>query len=194
MLVDPGRGDAVRLLLETGLAAAVLPEIVPKDDAGRQRLERPLAVLGAAGAARFSLGLGGLALREWTDAAAARQVCRRWRLSNKETERVVWLLEHRADLAGARTKPWSALQPLLVSDGIEDLLALHAAAVPAGTDDVAYCRSLLAQPREALDPPPLVTGDDLLAHGVPAGPKFRFLLQRIRDAQLDGRFTPEARR
>ncbi len=185
MLVDPGRGDAVRLLLETGLAAAVLPEIVPEDDAGRQRLEQALAVLGRLERPGFPLALAAL-LCPWTETAAARRVCRRWRLSNKETERVVWLLQHRADLADARTKPWSALQPLLVSDGIEDLLALHVAAVPAGTDDLAYCRSLLAQPREALDPPPLVTGDDLLAHGVPAGPKFRFLLQRIRDAQLDG--------
>ena len=125
------------------------------------------------------------------DATAGRQVCRRWRLSNHKTGRVVWLLEHRADLAGARTKPWSALQPLLVSKGIDDLLALHAAAAPEAADDVAYCRSLLAQPRAVLDPPPLVTGDDLLAHGVPAGPKFRFLLQRIRDDQLDGRLhTP----
>jgi hypothetical protein len=57
---------------------------------------------------------------------------------------------------------------------------------PAGVDDVTYCRSFLKQPREALDPPPLVTGDDLLAHGVPAGPKFRVLLHRIRNAQLDG--------
>ena len=40
MLVDPGRGEAVRLLLATGLAAAVLPEIVPADDLGRERLDR----------------------------------------------------------------------------------------------------------------------------------------------------------
>ena len=60
---------------------------------------------------------------------------------------MVWLLEHRTDLAGARTKPWSVLQPLLVSKGIDDLLALHEAAAPAAAEEVAYCRSLLAQPR-----------------------------------------------
>ena len=191
MLVDPGRGDAVRLLLETGLAAAVLPEIVPADDLRRQRLDRALAILGRLEHPGFPLALAAL-LCEMADAAAGRQVCRRWRLSNHETGRVVWLLEHRADLAGARTKPWSALQPLLVSNGIGNLLALHAAAAPEAADDLAYCRSLLAQPRAVLNPPPLLTGDDLLAHGVPAGPKFRFLLQRIRDDQLDGRLRTQA--
>ena len=50
LLADPGRGGAVRLLVETGLAAAVLPEIVPGDDGtaaagsragGPGRLEHP---------------------------------------------------------------------------------------------------------------------------------------------------------
>ena len=100
MLIDPGRGDAVRLLLETGLAAAVLPEIVPADDLGRQRLDRALAILGRLEHPGFPLALATL-LCGMADATAGRQVCRRWRLSNHETGRVVWLLEHRADLAGA---------------------------------------------------------------------------------------------
>jgi tRNA nucleotidyltransferase/poly(A) polymerase len=191
MLVDPGRGEAVRLLLATGLAAAVLPEIVPVDDPGRQRLDRAVAVLERLEHPGFPLALAAL-LCEMVEPAAARQVCRRWRLSNHQTGRVVWLLEHRNDLAAARTKPWSVLQPLLVCKGIDDLLALHEAAAPAAADEVAYCRSLLAEPRAVLDPPPLVTGDDLLAHGVPAGPKFRFLLQRIREAQLDSRLHTQA--
>ncbi len=45
-----------------------------------------------------------------------------------------------------------------------------------------------------LDPPPLLTGDDLLANGIPSGPQYRMLLERIRTAQLDGevRTKPEA--
>ena len=37
-----------------------------------------------------------------------------------------------------------------------------------------------------LDPPPLVTGDDLLRHGVLTGPIYRLLLDEVRRAQLDG--------
>ena len=38
---------------------------------------------------------------------------------------------------------------------------------------------------EPLNPPPLLTGDDLIRHGVRPGPSYRVLLNRVRDAQLD---------
>jgi tRNA nucleotidyltransferase/poly(A) polymerase len=191
MLVEPGRTTAVRLLLETGLAAAILPEIVPADDAQRQRLERTLDILDRLCGPGFALALAAL-LDELVDAAGARAVCRRWRLSNQQTDRVGWLVGHRAALQGARQMPASALQPILIADGIDDLLALWEAAAPGNADEVAYCRALLAQPREVRDPPPLLTGDDLLKHGVRPGPQFRVLLQRIRDAQLDGQLRTKA--
>ena len=81
------------------------------------------------------------------------------------------------------------MQPLLVAEGIEDLLALEEAAVLAVGGDpghVAWCRLRLAAAPRALDPPPLVMGDDLLRHGVPAGPIYRVLLDEVRRAQLDG--------
>jgi poly(A) polymerase len=184
MLVEPRRAEAVRLMLDTGLAAALLPEIVPGDDTQRRRLDSALAALERLSEPGFPLALGTL-LDELVDAAAARRVCRRWRLSNKETHRVAWLVEHQAVLAEARTMRWSLLQPILIAEGIEDLLALYQAAVPSGADELAYCRRLVEQPREQLDPPPLLGGDDLLAHGVPSGPQYRMLLRRVRDAQLD---------
>jgi poly(A) polymerase len=58
--------------------------------------------------------------------------------------------------------------------------------VGGDTGHVAWCRSLLQQPRDCLDPAPLVTGDDLLRHGVAAGPIFAVLLKEVRRAQLDG--------
>jgi tRNA nucleotidyltransferase/poly(A) polymerase len=191
MLVEPGRARAVRLLLETHLAAQLLPEIVPGDEPGRQRLARALNVLDTLQTPGFPLSLAAL-LHEFVDAPAAEEICLRWRLSNKETQRVVWLVEHHAALAGVKATRWSAVQPLLISEGIEDLLALHEAASPAGPDEAAYCRSLLSQPRDVLDPPPLLTGEDLLAHGIPAGPRFKTLLQRIREAQLDGELATAA--
>ena len=85
----------------------------------------------------------------------------------------------------------------MVAEGIEELLALEEATVlgrGGDTSHVAWCRSLLQQPREVLDPPPLLTGDDLLRHGVPAGPIYRVLLEEVRRAQLDGEIhSPEER-
>ena len=131
-------------------------------------------------------------LVEFADAAGAAAVCERWRLSNKETERIGWLVQHRAALLGAQTMRWSEVQPLLVAEGAEDLLALVAAASPAGAEAAAHCRTLLARPRAEVDPPPLLTGDDLLAQGIPAGPQYRTLLQRLRAAQLDGQIGTKA--
>ena len=177
-LADPNRTVGVRLMLETGLADQLLPEIVPCDD--RVSL---LSRLGAE--AGFPLALAAL-LSPCVDVAGAVAVCRRWRLSNKETGRVRWLVAHRDALVDARDTRWSTLQPLLIAEGVDDLLALTEAASSADVEAAAYCRSLLEQPRDVLDPPPLVTGDDLLAHGIPTGPRYKTLLQHIRTAQLDG--------
>jgi poly(A) polymerase len=81
---------------------------------------------------------------------------------------------------------WSQLQPLLVVEGRDDLLQLTEAGSTAGAEAAAHCRTLLTQSPGMLDPPPLLTGDDLLAAGIPCGPRFKTLLQRVRAAQLDG--------
>jgi hypothetical protein len=47
----------------------------------------------------------------------------------------------------------------------------------------------VARPRAELDPPPLVTGSDLLAAGVAEGPALGAALARIRALQLDGVIT-----
>ena len=187
MLVLPRRSRAIRLSLETGLASAILPEIVPSDEPQRRRLERTLAVFDRLEQPGFPLALATI-LIPVVDRAAARKVCRRWRLSNPETARVGWLVEHHAALEEARSSPWSRIQKILIADGVDDLLAHNqAAALASGGDrgEITWCREKLAQPREVLDPPPLLTGDDLIEHGVPRGPVYRMLLDRTRDAQLD---------
>jgi poly(A) polymerase len=125
-------------------------------------------------------------LLPFVDADAARVIGCSWRLSNQEIDRMGWLLAHRDALLGARAARWSRLQPILVAEGIEDLLALCEAARPEGAADLDFCREKLRLPREELDPAPLLTGDDLLTHGLTPGPQFRVLLDHARTAQLDG--------
>jgi poly(A) polymerase len=81
---------------------------------------------------------------------------------------------------------------MLVHPGAEELLDLAAARAAAGLGvrgDVEHCRALRDRPREVVDPPRLLDGNDLIEHGVPPGPEFRRLLQAVRDAQLDGELT-----
>ncbi|MFM8292915.1 MAG: hypothetical protein ACKOC4_14625 [Planctomycetia bacterium] len=64
-----------------------------------------------------------------------------------------------------------------------------------GCGDGAAAAWLTAQagrPRAELDPPPLVTGSDLLAAGVPPGPAVGAALARIRALQLDGAIATQA--
>jgi poly(A) polymerase len=185
LLTEPGRVQGVRHFIELGLAAAVLPEIVPRDAASRSQAERALDVLGRLRDPSFPLALAAL-LAERADAAAVRELGLRWKLSNKEADEAAWLFEHRLALAGAGTQPWSKLQPLLVHPWAESLVDLHEVSSPQGPEDAAWCREKLSQPREKLDPPPLLTGDDLRALGLQPGPKFKTILQAVRDALLDG--------
>ena len=194
MLVGPGRVVAMRLLLETQLARAVLPEVVPADDAERRKMDDTLKILGRLEEPSFPLALAALLLN-WVDVPGATAVCHRWRMSNADTDRVAWLLENHATVAGARSQQWSKVQKIVVSKGFGDLLALSDALVAIGAadpDDVSWCRGLLDRPRDELDPPPLVTGDDLIRNGIRPGPRYRELLDRVRDAQLDREISTQA--
>ena len=194
MLVSAKRTAAIRLLLETGLAAEVLPEIVPTDAEQKDQLEKTFEVLDRLDRVSFPLALAAL-LADRASPDVVGQVCRRWRLSNQVTDRAQWLAAHRGCLKDAQNTRWSLLQKTLTAPGIEELLhwtEVEAALQRREAPEVDYCRTLLAQPPEKLDPPPLVTGDDLLRHGVAPGPIFGELLARLRDAQLDGRIGKKA--
>jgi poly(A) polymerase len=101
---------------------------------------------------------------------------------------MVW---HHADLRDAPAMRLSKLKPLLVHPGINELLALHRAeAVAEGrsTEAVEFCERMLREtPPEELNPPPAVTGDDLIALGLKPGRDFKRLLDAVREAQLEGR-------
>ncbi len=191
MLTGPDRVRAVNLLLESNLAAAILPEIVVAEPSAQQRLEQSLETLGRLQQPSFPLALAAL-LHKLVDAQAAAAVGRRWRLSNAETDRCCWLITHFQAVRNARSMPWSALQPLLIAPGIEELLGLLEASGEQERQASQYCRQLLQQPAERLDPPPLLSGQDLLDYGVKPGPIFKELLHRVRAEQLDGRIRTKA--
>ncbi len=217
MLVNSRRAAAVDLLHRTRLLGALLPELLalaPPRDEGLPGAAAALwlhtaRVLTALGEPEFPLALAALfhALDEMSRddnskhsakqslaLATAVTICDRWKLSNKERDRVCWLLQHRRCLSGAAQQRWSELQPLLVSPGAHDLIALHEAEGRAGDSsetsraaaDAAFCRAQLARPAAELDPPPILGGHDLIAHGVPKGNIYKVLLDRVRAAQLDG--------
>ena len=134
---------------------------------------------------------------EHVGARMAADIGRRLRLSTAETDRVVWLVGKHQYLCDAPAMRASKLTPTLVHPGIGELLALHQAdAVASGrpTAAVEFCeRRLRETPPAELNPPPVLTGDDLRAMGLPPGPRFKPILEAVRAAQLDGTAaTPHA--
>ena len=121
---------------------------------------------------------------------AADTFAERLRLSNAERERIEWLVEKHQVLTDAPNMRPSRLKPLLNHEGIEELVALHRAEAVAAGGDLGHMEFAESKRREwsandQLDPPPLVTGDDLKNLGLTPGPQFKQLLDAVREAQLD---------
>jgi tRNA nucleotidyltransferase/poly(A) polymerase len=180
MLGHSSRTVAVSLAIETGLLSAVFPEIPARaQQVAVARIER------LAEGAEAMVGLAVL-LADTPDPSA---VCHRLKLSNQETGLVSWLLAHRGRLSDASSQLASDLYPVLAHPSRDALLelvdAIEAADGRSGVD-VAWCRELCERVSAAeLDPEPLLSGDDLKAVGLSAGPLFKTLLDSVRSAQLN---------
>jgi len=116
-------------------------------------------------------------------------LCRRLKLSNQERDRVCWLVEFQHALDDATHLRESKLKRLLTMPGIDELLELQRAEALASfgsAPQAEFCRHYLSvEPAGPINPPPLVTGHDLVRHGLRPGSHFSTLLEQIRDAQLD---------
>jgi poly(A) polymerase len=127
---------------------------------------------------------------ELIGARIADGVCRGLKLSNAERERVVWLVAWHQYLGEAKKMRESKLKRVLAEPGITELLALHRAdalASSGNAEHIDYCeRYVRVQPHGPINPPPLLTGDDLVQHGLVPGAAFKVLLEQVREAQLEG--------
>ncbi len=116
-------------------------------------------------------------------------ICRRLRLSNQQTDRICWLVKHRNHLLDAPELPLHELKRLLAEPFAEELIALNRAEAVAGGIDLAAVefseRYLHDTPTEEINPPPLITGDDLIQQGLRPGKQFKQILDTVRDRQLD---------
>ena len=119
----------------------------------------------------------------------ANHLCRKLKLSNTDRERVTWLVEFHQYLGEAKKLREAKLKRMLSSPGIDELLVLHRADALASSGDpsqIDYCEEYLkAEPSGPINPPPLVTGHDLVRHGLKPGVGFSTLLESIREAQLE---------
>jgi poly(A) polymerase len=123
----------------------------------------------------------------------AENICRRLKLSSRETERVAELVgQHMRFKDFGRMRRSTQLR-FLALDGFAEHLELHRLDCLAshGNLDIyqAARRMMLETPPEVVRPAPLVNGHDLIALGYQPGPRFKEVLDAVRDAQLEGQIT-----
>ncbi|MBX3397369.1 MAG: CCA tRNA nucleotidyltransferase [Gemmataceae bacterium] len=180
ILAHRNRVRGAELLADFDLLTPILPEV--------QRIDSKL-LAGLSVDAPFPLAFATLLLP--VGKAVAGQIARRLKLSNDEKDRIEWLVANRAGLRNASHLRPSERHPLLTHPGIGDLLALMRA--EGRFEDAEQCSHLLrTTPPDVLDPPPLLTGNDLVAMGWKPGPKFKTILDDVRRKQLDGELTTRA--
>jgi tRNA nucleotidyltransferase/poly(A) polymerase len=214
MVERTGRQRALLLLAETGLAREVLPELAPAHGDGSDHWAIGAAVVAALD--EPSLPQAVAVLASDLDAAAATRIARQLRLSNHETKAIAWLHAAVGELGKAThlaSRPWSQVQPWVAELGkathlasrpwsqvqpwvadpraplLADLLRARAAHGLGDAAAAAWFTAQATRPRAEIDPLPLVTGSDLLAAGVPAGPAMGAALAKARQLQLDGLVT-----
>ena len=126
-------------------------------------------------------------------APIAEEICLRLRRSRETAERVAWLVEHHLHHVQAPQMRLAKLKRFLGLPHIEELLELTRIDTLSASGDLAaydFCvekrTELLAE--EPL-PEPLLRGKDLIELGHRPGPRFREILERAFDAQLEGDIT-----
>jgi len=116
-------------------------------------------------------------------------ICRRLRMSNDETARVVDLVRRHLDFLNIRVMRRSTLQRFLSMPYFEDHLALHRADCLSSHGDLDTYRFALQRYQEWKSAPPLptrlITGRDLIGMGYPPGPEFGKILLAIENLQMD---------
>jgi poly(A) polymerase len=196
MVSRTGRRRAVELLDETGLAREVLPELTPLTDSVRESWRERAAVIGALDEPTLPQALAVLGADRPPEVLAG--VASRLRLSTQESKAAGWLHAAVATLTcddAIERRPWSSVQPWVADPRgplLADLLRARAARGLGDAATAAWFTAQVIRPRAEIDPPPLVTGTDLLAAGVPAGPAVGEALARIRRLQLDGGIATKA--
>ena len=100
-----------------------------------------------------------------------------------------WLVRFRDVLSCVQELSLARLKRVLSEPLAEDLLALLEArlyATGSSCEPVEFCRRFLAENSpEVINPPPLISGDQLIAAGFRPGPRFKHILEVVRDAQLN---------
>ena len=213
---DPGR--ALALLRDTGLLAAVLPEVAaeigvpqpanfhPEGDVFEHTRQAMAALrspspalamatllhdVGKPGTLEYAPDRIRFSRHDERGAEIAEAVMERLRFPRRETDRVTALVGRHMIFKDLPQMREAKRRRLLADEIFSDLLELHRADCAGSHGDLSLYEWARAEgERLAAAPPPpdrLVSGHDVLARGIPAGPRVAAVLEAVEDARLEGR-------
>ncbi len=123
----------------------------------------------------------------------AKNICRRLRFSNEDTEQILALVANHMKFKDAAQMRKSTLKRFVRMPNFGEHLALHRLDVLSSNRRLeAYDfvqRFLADTPPEAVRPARVLSGDDLQRLGYSPGPQFSEILQGVEDAQLEGQIA-----
>jgi poly(A) polymerase len=225
ILTEGGARRAFELLDQTGLLAQVLPEVArmkgveqpPEFHPEGDVFEHTLRMLDLAGKPSVTLAMaillhdiGKPPTQTFEDrirfnhhdkvgARMSEKICRRFRFSNEEAERIVWIVENHMRVDTIPSMREGKRKRFVREEEFPELLELcrlDCLASHNSIETIEWIEKYIASlPPEELKPAPLLSGNDLIAMGYQPGPLFSEILSGVEDEQLEGHLsTPEQAR
>jgi poly(A) polymerase len=191
ILVHPNRRRAFSLLAESGLLPCLWQGAAWRTD----QIAAAGTLLGCLPThVSFPLAFAVLIVDRGT--REIQEIARALTCSNEQRETVGWLVEHYTDLDDPEGVSLADLKRLLAHPALPELRAWSETRyldLPDGEKRRALlARRLASIAPDAIQPPPLVRGDDLAACGVKPGPIYKQLLDELYTRQLDETLTTRA--
>lgn len=184
ILTEGQASHGMRLLNESGLSRAILPEW-----SWSEELDRMLNMLGAAVEADFAMAV----LLHACPVDDVARIVRRLRFSNRESAHIEALVGGQHRFSDVEMMSVAALKRFLRRERFADHLELYRLRMVAHHGDLENLRwirdRLEEWSAEDLSPPPLISGEDLIKLGFSPGPSFTMILTALEDEQLEGRIT-----
>ena len=121
----------------------------------------------------------------------AKKICHRLKLSNDDTEKICWMVVKHMTFKDITNMRESTLKRLLASKHYDNLEMLFVADKLAADKDMSnyeYLKEMKAKfSVEDIRPEPLIGGKELIEMGFEPGPIFSVILDKVEDAQLEGK-------
>lgn len=126
-------------------------------------------------------------------AQMAEKILRRLKYPNHVIDAAVSMVARHMRFMNVRKMRTAKLKRFMAAPDFTDELELHrvdCASSNGFTDNYEFLLERREEfANEPLIPPPLVTGGDLIAMGLPPGPRFKELLEAVQTEQLEGRLN-----